>query len=340
MLVFTGDINLTDWIFNVGFGIGTNIGKGLNPFKYLDSKDNDIWIGNFEGVASTKSAYKGIYAKAFRVEPDALKGLHHMDYYGFANNHAMEHGSEAYLETVKALESYGSKVFGLNDRRSIVFEHQGKTISLTGMCLRIEAMKEEPLYWHNPEYKEIQEEIDDLPKDAFKILYVHWGNEYINRPSAAQKKFAHWLIDSGFDLIIGMHPHVLQGYEDYHGGRIYYSLGNCVFDMPSEQCKIGALVNLNFVDGTPVYSEQYLRIDDECCPHIVAVDKIPEQWHFDYLNERLKIDDNSEEYHREIQKGYKIYQKANRRQLLLSAFSHPKSFMAVMADFIKRKLGK
>lgn len=340
MLVFTGDINLTDWIFNVGFGIGTNISKGFNPFKYLEREKNDVWIGNFEGVASNSSAYSGIYAKAFRVETDALKGLHHMDYYGFANNHAMEHGGDAYKETVAALESYGSNVFGTKERKSVVLEYQGKKVSLTGMCMRIEAMNEEPSYWHNPEYKEIKEEILSLPHDAFKVLYVHWGNEYINRPSSAQKKFAHWLIDAGFNLIIGMHPHVLQGYEDYNGGRIYYSLGNCVFDMPSEQCKIGALVGVDFINGKPVYTEKYLRIDEACCPHVVGEKEIPRQWRFEYLNERLKIDDNSEEYHREIQKGYKIYQKANRRQLLMSAFSHPKSFCAILMDFVKRKLGK
>ena len=340
MLIFTGDINLTDWIFNVGFGIGTNIGKGFNPFKYLNRSEDDVWAGNFEGVASNVSAYKGIYARAFRIEPNALRNLNHMDYYGVANNHSMEHGGEAYKETVKALENYGAKVFGLKEKKSVVFKHQGKMVSLTGMCLRIEALNEAPLYWHNPEYKEIQEEIESLPKDAFKILYVHWGNEYINRPSAAQKKFAHWLIDAGFDLIIGMHPHVLQGYEDYNGGRIYYSLGNCVFDMPSEQCKIGVLVGVDFINGKPAYLEHYLKLDNEGCPHVVIESEISRQWRFDYLNERLKIDDNSEEYHREIQKGYKVYQKANRRQLLMSAFRHPKSFCAVLMDFVKRKLGK
>lgn len=338
MIYFTGDINLTDWIFNVGFGIGTNIGKGLDPFKYLERKEDDIWIGNFEGVASTKSAYNGIYAKAFRIEPEALKGLRHMDYYGFANNHAMEHGGEAYNETVKALDNYGSNVFGTKARKSVVFEHQGKTVSLTGLCLRIEAKKDEPLYWHNPEYSEIKKEIDSLPQGAFKVLYVHWGNEYINRPSATQKKFAHWLIDAGFDLIIGMHPHVLQGYEDYNGGRIYYSLGNCVFDMPSEQCKIGALVGLVFNDGKAVYTERYLRLDDDCCPHIVVKNEIPEQWQFDYLNERLKIDDNSEEYHQEIRSGYLIYRKANRKQLLASAVKYPGFFCEILKDFIKRKI--
>ena len=340
MIHFTGDINLTDWIFNVGFGIGTNIEKGLNPFKYFQRKENDLWVGNFEGVASPISANKGIYAKAFRVEPSVLNNLHHMDFYGFANNHAMEHGEEAYIETVKALESYGSKVFGMHNRKSVLLEHKGQKCCITGMCLRIESTKNTPLYWHNPEYRQIEKELASLPKDAFKILYVHWGNEYINRPSAAQKKFAHWLLDSGFDLIIGMHPHVLQGYEDYDGKRVYYSLGNCVFDMPSEQCKIGALVGLDFVDGKPVYSEQYIHIDKDCCPHVVLENEIPQEWSFAHLNDRLMIDDNSEEYHQEILKGYLVYRKANRKQLLASAFSHPGSFCGVLMDFVKRKIDK
>lgn len=339
MIYFTGDINLTDWIFNVGFGIGTRIGEGFNPFKFLDKRNNDIWIGNFEGVASSMSCNRGIYAKSFRVDPKVLEGLPHMDYYGVANNHAMEHGEEAYWETVKTLQSYGSDVFGTIKQKSILFEHKNKQIAITGLCQRIEATDNRPQYWYNPEYKELQSELELLPKDAFKILFVHWGNEYINRPSIAQRKFAHWLLDSGFDLIIGMHPHVLQGYEDYNGKRVYYSLGNFVFDMPSLQCKIGAMIGLDFQDGRPVYSENYIKIDDECCPHIVSEKEIPEQWRFEFLNERLKIEDNSEEYHDEMKRGYLVYRRANRKQLLISAFSHPVSFCGVLMDFFKRKLG-
>ncbi len=337
MLVFTGDINLTDWHFNVGFGIGTNIAKGLDPFKYIKRNKNDIWVGNFEGVASSVSVNKGFYRNLFRVEPDTLTNLHHFDYYGFANNHAMEHGGEAYLETVKALESYGSKVFGLDERRSYTFEYQGQQISIVGMCLRVEESEHTPLYWYNPEYSEIINEVNLLPSKSFKILFVHWGNEFINRPSTSQKMFAHWLTDIGFDLIIGMHPHVLQGYEDYKGKRIYYSLGNFVFDMSSDQCKIGALVTLDFVNGQPQYTTEYVKIDWNCCPHIVGESAIPSQWHFCYLNECLKKDDNTEDYHREIQKGYKIYRRANHQHMIKMAIIHPIHFIGILGDFFRRR---
>lgn len=337
MLHLVGDINLTDWHFNVGFGIGTKIAEGLDPFKYLERNKNDVWIGNFEGVASSVSVNKGFYRNSFRVAPDTLQSLRHFDYYGFANNHAMEHGEEAYSETVKALEGYGSKVFGLEEKRSCTFEHQGQKVSIVGMCLRIEESGHKPLYWYNPEYSEIMDEVNSLSSDSFKILFVHWGNEYINRPSSQQQKFAHWLIDAGFDLIIGMHPHVLQGYEDYKGKRIYYSLGNFVFDMPSEQCRIGALVTLDFVNGKPQYVTDYVSIDDSCCPHIVDESIVPSQWHFSYLNECLKKDDNTENYHKEIQKGYRVYRKANHIQLFKNAFRHPVFFWDVLIDFIKRR---
>lgn len=338
MLIFTGDINLTDWIFNVGFDIGTNIEKGLNPFKYLDRKEDDLWIGNFEGVVSSVSTNKGIYARAFRVEPNVLKNLQHMDIYGFANNHAMEHGVEAYKESVEILESFGSRVFGMRDCKSILFNHKGQKFSISGMCLRIEATKEAPLYWHNPEYGEIEAELASLPKDAFKILYVHWGNEYINRPSAAQKKFAHWLIDAGFDLIIGMHPHVLQGYEKYNGKYIFYSLGNFVFEMAWLPTTIGAIVKFDLETEQPTV--EYIKIEKDCTPIVVDESEIPTEWRFSYLNDILKKDDNSEQYHAEISRNYAIYRRANHRYIINNMIKHPTLGVSLMKDFFKRRFLK
>lgn len=338
MIFFTGDINLTDWIFNVGFGVGTKISKGLDPFKHLERKKEDIWIGNFEGVASYVSCNNGIYSRSFRVDPSVLRGLSHMNYYGLANNHAMEHGVEAYWETVDSLKSLGSNVFGSIKQKSLIFKYKERKISISGLCQRIEETKHIPQYWYNPEYKEIQEELKSLPLDAFKVLFVHWGNEYINRPSNSQRKFAHWLLDSGFDLIIGMHPHVLQGYEDYNGKRIYYSLGNCVFEMPSQQCRVGAIVELDFQGKSPVYLEKYIKIDNDGCPRVVSENVIPERWRFESLNNRLKVEDNSEEYHAEMKRGYLVYRNANRKKLLLGAILHPKSFYGVFKDFVKRKI--
>ena len=100
MLVFTGDINLTDWYFNVGFGIGTRIANGFNPFRKFNRNANDLWVGNFEGVASNVTDKVGYDGEVFRVQPRVLQNLNHFDVYGLANNHAMQHGKEAYQQTL------------------------------------------------------------------------------------------------------------------------------------------------------------------------------------------------------------------------------------------------
>lgn len=339
MIYFTGDVSLTDGYFNIGFGVGSKIARGENPFKYITKDPDDIWIGNFEGVASTDSNQNGYASKPFRVKSNDLNIGFLFDYWGLANNHAMQHGAAAYRQTIKALTDKGCQVFGSVAKKSILFSYKRQRVSVTGLSLRVDEFCEEPCYWHCPEFAEILQEIRDLPQDAFKVLFVHWGNEYVNRPSLPQKKFAHWLVDAGFDLIVGMHPHVMQGYEDYKHARIYYSLGNFVFDMPSEACLYGAIAAFDFdKNGIPIFSERYVSIDKRGFPKVVEVNEVPSQYRFAYLNECLKKNDNSEPYHREALLGYYQYRKANRLRILCNAFSHPQSIFEVLSDFIKRKL--
>ena len=337
MLKFVGDINLTDWDFNFGFGIGSRIAEGFNPFSQLYRNSDDIWIGNFEGVASDVTINKGMASKVFRISPASLNQLKHFDVYNLANNHTMQHGVDAYQQMWEALQSFGSKTFGKEDCRTIVIEHQGRKVSLTGCCYRIDEFNDTPLYWYKPEYETITRELELISKDTFKVFFVHWGNEYINRPSIEQKRFAHWLINTGFDLIIGMHPHVLQGYEEYKGKRIYYSLGNFVFDMQWEPCRYGAIIGVDLTESVPKFSNEYIYIDNTCTPNIVSECQVPYKYRFDYLNKELQKESNSEVYHNEIFKLYKLYRNANRKQVIKNILRHPKFGVNVVSDFIKRR---
>lgn len=92
MLKIVGDISLTDGYFDVGFGVGSKLAGGFDPFKHQKREVTDCWIGNFEGVASAVTDKTGMASKCFRVNPESLKHLHHFDVYGLANNHAMQHG--------------------------------------------------------------------------------------------------------------------------------------------------------------------------------------------------------------------------------------------------------
>lgn len=337
MLKIVGDINLTDGYFDTGFGVGSKLAEGFDPFAHLERRQGDLWIGNFEGVASDVSNKTGTAAQQFRVGPGYLTHMRHFDIYGFANNHAMQHGGEAYAQTVATLEAQGAKCFGMKDKRSVIIEHQGRTICLTGFSQRIDSWKEEPVYWHNPEYSDLERESKCLPEDAFKIVYVHWGNEFINYPSSAQKKFAHWLIDTGFDMVVGMHPHILQGYEVYKGKHIFYSIGNFVFDMAWEPTHYGAIVNLDFTKGEVKVGTEYVRIGDNFAPTVVDKNDLPEQYRLEKLNQLLTIEENSEEYHAAIIHYYKQYRKANHKDILKKMARYPSVAVGIIKDYILRR---
>jgi len=72
MLKIVGDINFSDGFFDTGFGVGSRIKKGLNPFEYINRSSEDMWIGNCECVISDLSNKKGIYSNQFRISPSSL----------------------------------------------------------------------------------------------------------------------------------------------------------------------------------------------------------------------------------------------------------------------------
>lgn len=337
MLRLVGDINLTDGFFDVGFGVGSMLAQGFDPFLHIRRSDKELWVGNFEGVTADVSTKTGTESWQFRVLPKRLDHLQHLDLYGLANNHVMQHGDEAYEQTVNTLEAFGCKVFGIGVKRSVLFEHQGRTVSITGFSQRIDTWSQKPTYWHNPEYTAIEEEMKQLPQEAFKIVYVHWGNEFINYPSSQQKRFAHWLIDAGCDLVIGMHPHILQGYEQYKGKFVFYSIGNFVFNMPWEPTQFGAIVNVDFVNDKPVISYDYIRINKDYSPHLIESNDVPVRYRFESLNKLLLKEENSEEYHTTINTFYHRYRRANHMAILKNMIWHPAVAAGIIKGFIKRR---
>ena len=100
------------------------------------------------------------------------------------------------------------------------------------------------------------------------VVSLHWGDEFIDRPSPADVQLAHALVDGGTDLIVGHHPHVLRGVERYGRGWIVYSLGNFVCDMLwGEDLRETAICECRLT-STGVEDVRLIpaRINDECQP--------------------------------------------------------------------------
>ena len=106
------------------------------------------------------------------------------------------------------------------------------------------------------------------------VVSMHSGAEYTPYANRRQINFAHKAIDSGADLVIWHHPHVVQGIENYKGKFIIYSLGNLVFDQPwSEETKQGLLLKTEFLFGKVVsLGLEPIYIQDFCQPSSASSD--------------------------------------------------------------------
>lgn len=337
MIGIVGDVNLTDGYFDTGFGVGSAVAAGADPFAGINRKEGDIWIGNFEGVTARVSSKKGIYGKQFIVSPEYLAGITHFDFYNIANNHTMQHGRVAFDEMLGHLTSFGSCYFGTCKRRSVEFVYKGKRFAITGFSQRKENFEKNPLYWYNPEYVEIEAELAKYAHLDFKIAYVHWGNEFIDRPYVDQIHFAHFLIDIGYDLVVGMHPHLLQGYEIYQGKYIFYSIGNFVFNMHWEPLRYAAIVKLDVEEEKIVTDVDYVYIGDDYFPIIIAEEDVPAAYRFSYLNTLIGHHMSNEEYDSLLRERVRRYRKDNRMIILKNITKFKFSYVcAIVKDFAKR----
>jgi poly-gamma-glutamate capsule biosynthesis protein CapA/YwtB (metallophosphatase superfamily) len=221
------------------------------PFEQMAPLLNnaDLTFGNLETSLSNRGTPipgKGIW---FRCDPAAAKALKEAGYdvLSIANNHILDYDSPALLDTLEALHEQGiDPVGGGKDLEEavqpVIKDVKGQKIAF------IAATEMADIFW-SYQYPRTFEAKPDLPgvqkfdadelvntvsslRDQVDIIVVslHWGTEYSDYPEVYQKETAHRLVDAGAKLVIGHHPHCLQGVEMYKGSFIAYSLGNFVFD--------------------------------------------------------------------------------------------------------------
>lgn len=183
--------------------------------------NDDLTIANLEGPLTdgSQSADKTF---AFRGElwyTDILVDGS-VEVVGLANNHSYDYGTEGYDDTIAAVEEAGIISYGYD--RTQIIDVNGVQVGLVGMyelALGI-GIKDNMI-----------ELIEQVKADGAQVVIVsfHWGTESSYYADSVQEELAHTAIDTGADLVVGHHPHVLQGIEEYNGKYIVYSLGNFCF---------------------------------------------------------------------------------------------------------------
>jgi len=182
-------------------------------------REDDFTIANLE---TTFTSHNVKEEKTFNFSAPAdyknVLVLGCVDAVSLGNNHTYDFGEKGYLDTMAALDSVGIPYFGHD--RYLVKEVCGVKIGLFSL-----------LDYGCKHYHEIDKALAYLKEQHCDLIIacMHWGVEHTYEQTWAQVDMGHYLIDNGADLVLGSHPHVLQGIEKYKGKYILYSLANFCF---------------------------------------------------------------------------------------------------------------
>lgn len=265
-LIFVGDIMLDRGVRYMVEKHGNN-DFSFPFFKIADEiKNADLIIANLESQISNKGSNAGsIYS--FRAPIEAMQGLIYagIDIVSLANNHSLDYGSQALKDSLERLVNNNISPIGAgneyqafsptiktingstNSPLSLAFfaytDQMPVSAQAKGENFGIAVISKDNL-------TKIKADIE-LAKQLTDIVVVslHWGTEYAKEPSLEQTNLAQNIIDAGADLVIGHHPHVIQKYEKYKNGYIFYSLGNFIFDQGfSDETMEGAIAKIIIKD--------------------------------------------------------------------------------------------
>lgn len=203
---------------------------------------DDLTLVNLEGTltTSTDRADKTFTFKGPAKYTDILKDGH-VDAVTLANNHSHDFGETGFTDTQAALDNADIPYFGYDTIATL--RVKGEKFALIGLN-GLEDPSETTLT------KCIARAKKQKP-DAI-VVYYHWGIERNPMPEAYETALAKTAIDHGADLVLGSHPHVVQGIERYKGRYIVYSLGNFCFGgntNPSDKDSMIFQLTFHFEDG-------------------------------------------------------------------------------------------
>ena len=227
VLSSAGDCTIgTDPKFNISSSLPTIVRNNNNDYSYLFKnvapifKEDDITIVNLE-TTFTNATEKADKQFTFKAPPEFAQSLNLGDIEGvnISNNHIHDFLDKGFKDTISTLQQYKVNYFGEGNKW--VTEVKGVKFGFLGY---------QGWSANKTLFNAMKKDIEELKaQNCVVVINFHWGIEREYNPNNDQKQIAHFAIDNGADLIIGHHPHVIQGIEKYKDKYICYSLGNFCF---------------------------------------------------------------------------------------------------------------
>ena len=231
----------------------------------------DLTIGNLESTLARLGAPRQ-GNDSFGADPRVRRGLRlaGFDVLSLANNHTGDYGERALRRTVRTLQQSRVQPFGAGDDLAeaaapAVLEADGTTYAFVGFNAIGETPRALP---RSPGALSVRMPIRTGPLQEADLAHVerlvhragrtadavvvlpHWGDQYVHAPLPVQRLVARRLVRAGADLVVGGHPHVVQGMDAVRGVPVLHSLGNFVFDMDfSVPTMQGVVLETTWWDG-------------------------------------------------------------------------------------------
>lgn len=245
-LAFTGDINFADTWENMRV-LQTQPGgleDCLSPPLLARMREADILLVNNEFTYSDGGAPMPGKQYTFRAATQNVEMLHTMgaDVVSLANNHVYDYGTEAFYDTLDTLQGAGVPYVGAGRdideaMRPQYFVAGGLKFGYVAASraekhiLTPEATADAPGVLRTYEPELFLQAVQQAKQNADVVIaYPHWGTENTTKLEAVQVDLGRMLVDAGADLVVGAHPHCLQGLDFHNGKPIAYSLGNFWFN--------------------------------------------------------------------------------------------------------------
>lgn len=250
-----GDCTIgTDDNFAYESSLPAMVKKHNNDYSYLFKnvaqifEKDDLTLVNLE-TTFTKSNVKieksGNVTFHFKGNPEFAKALTlgSIEGVNLANNHIYDYGNQGFKDTVDTLEKEKISYFG--EGYNWKTEIKGQKFGFLGY---------RGFNYDNSTLSNMKKDIETLKaENRIVVVSFHWGEEGSYNYNNSQSTLAHNAIDYGADLVLGHHPHVVQGMEQYKNRFIVYSLGNFCFggnSNPKDKDTFIAQIKFNFTDNT------------------------------------------------------------------------------------------
>jgi len=213
-------------------------------------ENDDFTIVNLEGVLTTSDNIRTTKEWNMRGRPEYARILKNasVEAVSLGNNHIMDYQWEGVNDTFQNVTEQGI-VYAISSPWG---DQYGMYETAKGIKIGFVSVNE--YYDGKAVYKYLEEGYNELRANGADLMLacMHWGGDKVYEPEPEQLALGHWLADLGYDLVIGCHPHVIQGIEYYNGTYIVHSMGNFCYGgnlNPADKDSMIFQQTFTFVDG-------------------------------------------------------------------------------------------